>query len=109
MFPTFATHFNQYILIMANIRNLKKDIDYLVEEVISDCYTFMYLHGEEKKDEAVKLIEEIVTNRNELIQRANNPAKDLDKKLIKKHYKDIYNDLLSSVDNSFSKLSELTK
>lgn len=94
---------------MANIRNLKKDIDYLVGEVISDCYTFMYLHGEEKKEEVVKIIEDIVSQRNQLFQRANNPGKELDKKTIKKHYKSIYNDLLTNVDQSFSKLSELTK
>lgn len=109
MFTIFAAHFNQHTLIMANIRNLKKDIDFLVGEVISDCYTFMYLHGDKKKDEAVKLIEEIVTSRNELFQRANNPGKEIDKKQLKKHYKAIYDDLLSSVDQSFSKLSELTK
>lgn len=94
---------------MANIRNLKKDIDYLVGEVISDCYTFMYLHGEEKKQEVVKIIEEIVSQRNQLFQRANNPGKELDKKTTRNHYKSIYNDLLTNVDQSFSKLSELTK
>jgi len=94
---------------MANIRNLKKDIDFLVSEVISDCYTFMYFHREEKKEEVVNLIEGIVNSRNELFHRTNNPGKDFDKKQLKKHYKEIYNDLLSSVDNSFTKLSELTK
>ena len=94
---------------MANIRNLKKDIDYLVGEVVSDCYTFMYLHGEEKKAEAVKIIEEIVSQRNQLFQRANNPVKDLDVKSRRKHFKAIYTDLLTSVDQSFSQLSALTK
>ncbi len=58
---------------MANLRNLKKDIDYLVSEVVSDCYTYMYLHGEEKREQVVKLIEEVVYTRNDLFRRANNP------------------------------------
>ncbi len=94
---------------MANLRNLKKDIDYLVSEVVSDCYTYMYLHGEGKREQVVKLIEEVVNTRNDLFRRANNPDKSLDKKQLKKHYKDIYSDLLTNVDSAFSQLSELTK
>ena len=94
---------------MANLRNLKKDIDYLVSEVVSDCYTYMYLHGEEKREQVVKLIEEVVYTRNDLFRRANNPDKSFDKKQLKKHYKYIYSDLLTNVDNAFSQLSELTK
>lgn len=94
---------------MASIRNVKKDIDYLVSEVISDCYTFMYLHGDKHKDKVVDIVEEVVNKRNEFFVRVNNPGKDSDRKQKREHYKSIYGDLLSTVDDSFSKLSELTK
>jgi len=94
---------------MANVRNVKKDIDYLVSEVISDCYAYLYIHGEKNRDKIVDIIEDVVDKRNEYIRRANRPEKGLDRKQKRKHFKQIYSDLLSTVDNSFTKLSELTK
>lgn len=94
---------------MGSIRNVKKDIDYLVSEVISDCYTYLYLHSDKNKEKVVGIIEGVVNKRNEFFHRVNNPDKNLDKKQIRQHYKAIYNDLLKSIDESFTKLSELTK
>ena len=94
---------------MASIRNIKKDIDYLVSEVISDCYTYLYLHGDKNQDKVVNIIEEVVNKRNDYVQRVNNPDKSMDRKQTRQHYKAVYSDLLSTVDNSFSQLSELTK
>jgi hypothetical protein len=94
---------------MASIRNIKKDIDYLVNEVISDCYTYLFLHNKKNQEQVVGIIEGIVNSRNDLITRVNNPEKDSDRKQLKKHYKEIYNDLFTNIDSSFTKLSELTK
>jgi hypothetical protein len=94
---------------MASIRNIKKDIDYLVSEVISDCYTYLYLHGDKNKEKVVNIIEDVVNKRNEFMQRVNNPDKELERKQVRKHYKEIYSDLLKNVDESFTKLSDLTK
>ena len=89
---------------MASIRHIKKDIDYLVSEVVSDCCTFMYLYPEKKQDEALAIINDVIDLRNNLITRVNHPegkAKD--------HYKAIFKDLLTSVDAAFKNISELTK
>ena len=94
---------------MANLRNIKKDIDYLVNEVISDCYTYLLLHGEKNRDAVVAIIEGVVEKRNNLFFLINNPDKNSDKKQIKKHYKDIYSDLYVAINESFSKLSEIAK
>ena len=94
---------------MASIRNVKKDIDYLVSEVVSDCYTYMYLHGDKNKDKIFEIIENAVNKRNDFFQRVNNPGKDSDRKQKREHFRAIYSDLFSTADESFSKLSELTK
>jgi hypothetical protein len=94
---------------MASIRNVKKDIDYLVSEVISDCYTFLYIHGDKNKEQVNGIIEDVVSKRNDFIHRVNNPEKQLDRKQKHQHFKAIYNDLLVTVDKSFSNLSDLTK
>ncbi len=65
---------------MANKRDLKKDIDYLVGEVISDCYTYMLINGEKKRDDAIAIIESILEKRNDLIHRIKHPAKKDDRK-----------------------------
>ncbi len=90
---------------MASLRVIKKDIDYLVSEVISDCWTFLYINPDKKAEEAVSIINQAVELRNELYQRVNNP----DKSNVKAHYKAISKDLLAGVDGLFIKISDLTK
>lgn len=94
---------------MASIRNAKKDIDYLVSEVISDCYTYLYLHGDTNREKVNSIIEGVVNKRNEFIQRVNSPAKEWDRKQVRTHFNGVYSDLITVVDDSFTKLSELTK
>lgn len=93
---------------MANKREIKKDVDYLVGEVISDCYTYLMIHGEKNRDNVIEIIGSIVEKRNNFISRVNNPDKSFDSKQIKSHYKAINADLLAAVDDSFSKLSNLS-
>ena len=68
---------------MASLRTIKKDIDFLVSEVISDCWVFMYINPEEKTDEAVSIINDAVVLRNELFERVN--SKEIESP--KKHYR----------------------
>jgi len=93
---------------MANKRNIKKDVDFLVGEVISDCYTYLLIHGEKNREKVVEIIESIVSKRNDLISRVNNPDKKFDPKQVKAHYKAVSVELLTAVDESFSKLSKLS-
>jgi hypothetical protein len=89
---------------MASIRNIKKDIDYLISEVISDCCTFMALYPEKKQEEALALINEALDLRHTLITRVNHPEGKA-----KAHFRAIFNDLLKGVDDSFQKISAFTK
>ena len=45
---------------MANLRVFKKDVVFLVNEVISDCWVYMYLNGEKNLDEAKKIVADAV-------------------------------------------------
>ncbi|MDR2653541.1 MAG: hypothetical protein LBC68_14765 [Prevotellaceae bacterium] len=93
---------------MAKLRNLKKDIDYLISEVLSDCYTFAYLYPD-KKEKAMEIIGDAVDFRNKMFERTNKPDGKYDKKLVKTHYKSINKDLLKGVDDLFKRISELIK
>ena len=93
---------------MANKREIKKDVDFLVGEVISDCYTYLLINGEKNRDNVIEIIGSIVEKRNDLINRVNNQDKGFDTKQVKSHYKAINADLLAAIDESFSKLSKLS-
>ena len=93
---------------MASVRELKKDIDYLVFEVISDCFVYSNVHPENKTDELSVLISDAVAFRNDLIARVNNPDGKDNPKIVKAYYKAVAKDLLEGVDKLFERLSAIS-
>lgn len=91
---------------MASLRKIKKDIDYLVNEVIFDCYLALYFH-DDKKDEIVSVMRDAVDLRNELFEMANNPAEKRNPSLVKKHYTFLRSQMFDRVDGLFDKLSKV--
>jgi len=94
---------------MASVRNLKKDIDYLVFEVIADCFAYSGIHPDDKADELSAIITDAVSFRNDLIARVNNPDGKENPKIVKSYYKAVEKDLLTGVDKLFDRLSALSK
>ena len=94
---------------MASIRNLKKDIDYLVYEVISDCFTVMAVQPLDKSDDLAELVGDAVKLRNELFSRIKHPSGKDNKAINRDYYNKIKVDLLEGVDNLFDRLSKITK
>ncbi len=92
---------------MASIRGIKNDLDYLISEIISDCYLRLYFNPDNKREEVVAIIREAVDFRNETFQRINNPAEKHNKSLVKKHYAAIRRDMMAKIDELFNKLSDL--
>ena len=93
---------------MASIRELKKDIDYLIFEVISDCFVYSNVHPENKTDELSILISDAVEFRNDLIARVNNPDGKDNPKIVKAYYKTVEKDLLTGIDKLFERFSALS-
>jgi hypothetical protein len=94
---------------MAKRRDLKKDIDYLVYEVISDCFVYSGIHPEDNSEEVSKIINDAVGFRNDLIARINNPEDKDNPKIIRTFYKSVEKDLIKGVDKLFNRLSALSK
>ncbi len=92
-----------------NLRVLKKDIEFLTNDFISDCVLFSDLHPESNEEEVRKLIVEAVEMANDLFDRANHPENKKDAKAVKAHYKAICSDCQSSLDALYEKLSGLVK
>jgi len=93
---------------MASVRELKKDIDYLIYEVISDCFVYSNIHPENKTDELSALISDAVEFRNDLIARVNNPDGKDNPKIVKNYYKTLEKDLITGIDKLFERLSALS-
>ena len=90
---------------MANLRTFKKDVIFLVNEVISDCWVFMYLNRDKNVDEANKIVADAVELGDNIFEQINHyPKEDA-----KKHFKALNQKLLEGVDALFVRLSGLSK
>lgn len=94
---------------MASLRCIKKDINYLVNEVVSDCYTALYFKDQSKREDIIAIMEEAVDFRNQMIDRANHPAEKKSKSLVRKHYQQMRRDMMRQIDALFEKLSAICK
>ena len=90
---------------MANLRTIKKDVIFLINEVISDCWVYMYLNGDKNLDEAKKIVADAVEFGDNIFEQINNYPKDD----TKKHFKALNQKLLEGVDALFVRLSGLSK
>ncbi len=89
---------------MANLRTIKKDIDYLVNEIVYDCYLSLCFH-EDKHEKIVDIMQETVDFRNNLFEMVNNPADKHNKSLVKKHFAYIKAQMQEKADELCDKLS----
>lgn len=93
---------------MANIKRLKKDIDYLTFSVVSDCIQYTVLSGGENYEKVEALIQNILGSRSELRNRVCD-GKRVPATEKKAYYTAIFRDLVQSVDEAFTELSDLIK
>ncbi len=94
---------------MSSVRGLKKDIDSMIFEVISDCFVYTGHNPEESAEKVSAIISDAVNLRNDLIARVNNPDGKDNAKLVKSYYKSVEKDLASGTDKLFERLSSLKK
>ena len=89
---------------MANLRFLKKEIDYRLEEFVFDCQMTIFVQPN-KEEQIVELMQRGVELRNALYKIANNPAEPKNRSLVKKHYAALRRDMDSSFASLFADLS----
>ena len=93
---------------MASLRQIKKQIDYVVNEVVYDCYLSLGFHPEQQ-EEIVTLMQQVVDMRNNLFELVNNPAEKHNPSLVRKHYSYVRQQLVERTDEIWGKLSEICK
>ncbi len=88
-----------------NLRVIKKDVDFLVDEFLSDALISLNFSEEGKREKITNVINEALELRQETFYKINNP----DKSRIKAHYAATTKEFLISLDALFDKLSEIVK
>ena len=86
---------------MASLRNLKKEIDWRLEEFLFDSDMAMYFQPS-KETEIFALVQQAVELRNGLIAKVSNPAEPHNRSLVRKYYAA----LRAEVEGEFDKLFE---
>jgi hypothetical protein len=74
---------------MANVRDLKKDINYVLGDIIEAVYIWELTNANKDNKKAEGIIDEAITTFDDLITRVN--QKDVDNK--KKHYNTVKTEL----------------
>lgn len=89
---------------MANIRNLKKDINYVLGDIIENVYLWESENGGKRTKESEAIIDEAINVFDDLIVKVNN--KDADNK--KKHFKAIQEELETKGTQLIERLNKLS-
>ena len=93
---------------MASIRELKKDIDYLVYELIADCFAAMNVkHDEDVSDKLADIISEAVKLRNDLISRVRYREGKSEPDNTGEYYRGLRKELVTGIDALFEKMSKV--
>ncbi|MDN3725355.1 hypothetical protein QRD02_13285 [Aequorivita sp. SDUM287046] len=88
---------------MANVRNLKKDINYVLGDIIEAVYIWELTNADKDNKKAEAIIEEAITTFDELITKVN--QKDVENK--KKHFKAVNMELEERGRNLIDKINSL--
>jgi len=92
---------------MTSRRRLKKEIDYVVSDLILDCFTYTNLYQKPNDAEAMDIVSGTLIMRNELRDLANHPEKRDESESVKSHYDNIAKTLIGGVDEGYGKLGKL--
>ena len=89
-----------------NLRDIKKDIEFLIGDFVEDCLLFAMLHPEKDLAKVEGLINEASDLADTLIDKVNHPANDVKKRA---YYNRIGAELLNGLDGLCDRLSALAK
>jgi hypothetical protein len=95
---------------MASIKDLKKDINFLTEEVIGTCLLHYHIQNpdEEKKKEIDQIVDDMIDLRDEVFNKINKPGQAPEGKSKKAWYNELYEQVLEKVNESFDKLNKVS-
>ena len=88
---------------MASIKNLKKDVNYILGDVIEECYTWELFNPKADKKASEAIIDEAIEAFDTLIEMIN--AKDIENK--KAHFKSVEASLEATANKLIERVNQL--
>ena len=89
-----------------NLRDIKKDIEYVMGAFIEDCHVFSVINPDAPDEKLLGLYEEAVELYNNLMDKAN--AKEIEGSK-KAYFNNLRKEILEKTDDLYTKLSDLVK
>ena len=88
---------------MASVKNLKKDINYILGDIIEECYMWELVNPKADTKKSQALIEEAASSFDGLLDKVN--AKNVENK--RAHYKSVQSDLETVALELLGKVNKL--
>lgn len=92
---------------MTSRRRLKKEIDYIVSDLILDCFTYTNLYQKPNDEVANEIVQGALILRNELRDLANHPERKDKSETRKSYFDNIAQTLVGGVEEGYAKLAKL--
>lgn len=92
---------------MTSRRRLKKEIDYVVSDLILDSITYTSLYQKPDDKDALQIVQDTLVLRNKLRNDANHPENKDKSGTVKNYYDNIAKTLIDGVDQGYGKLGKL--
>ena len=94
---------------MASKRNLKKDIDNLIYEIVADCYSYMELYPQADHKPVKEMAEKAFDLQDDTLTKINMHKGSEDSKETRKFFNEIKTEFIDQANKMFSELDELYK
>jgi len=88
---------------MASVKNLKKDINFVLADIIEECYAWQLVNAEKDDFKAEEIIDEAIATFDSLIEEVN--AKNIENK--KAHFNTIQSKLVAKGNELIAKINAL--
>lgn len=92
---------------MASRQRLKKEIDYVVSDLILDCFTFINMRAKTENEDVLQIVQETLNLRGDLINQVNHPENKTETQTVKSYFDNIAKVLIDTVEESYVKLGKL--
>ena len=92
---------------MASRQRLKKEIDYVVSDLILDCFTFINMRAKTENEDVLQIVQETLNLRGDLISKVNHPESKDTSQTVKNYFDNIAKVLIDTVEESYVKLGKL--
>jgi len=92
---------------MASRQRLKKEIDYVVSDLILDCFTFINMRAKTENEDVLQIVQDTLNLRGDLINQVNHPENKTETQTVKSYFDNIAKVLIDTVEESYVKLGKL--